>query len=204
MRTVGQRVSDCGFPVHRILCSGDPDSLDGVYVPALHRAWVDGTHGGVTVSKVIEGYGTENANSNTGYYLIASPIVDVNPENVAWLEKLIALCREKGAAIYMISTPQSKYYNCMYENLDYYQSWFRQFAEDNGIPYFNFNLAKKKLKKLPDKSCYYDDSHLNTKGGEIFTRMLADTIRRSEQGEELSGSFYESYAELDQHSGYWK
>lgn len=128
----------------------------------------------------------------------------VNPENVAWLEKLIALCREKGAAIYMISTPQSKYYNCMYENLDYYQSWFRQFAEDNGIPYFNFNLAKKKLKKLPDKSCYYDDSHLNTKGGEIFTRMLADTIRRSEQGEELSGSFYESYAELDQHSGYWK
>ena len=29
--------------VHYVLCSGDPDSLDGVYIPALHQAWVDGT-----------------------------------------------------------------------------------------------------------------------------------------------------------------
>ena len=47
------------------------------------------THGGVTVSKVIEGYGTENANSNTGYYLIASPIVDVNPDDVAGMTSAV-------------------------------------------------------------------------------------------------------------------
>ena len=32
-----------GWTVHRVPCSGDPDSLDGVYVPALREAWVDGT-----------------------------------------------------------------------------------------------------------------------------------------------------------------
>ena len=139
-----------------------------------------------------------------GFYHTKSLPETVNPENVEWLEKLIALCREKGVEIYMITTPQSKYYNCMYSNLDYFQSWFRDFAEAHDIPYYNFNLAKKKLKKLPDDSCYYDESHLNTQGGEIFTQMLADVIRRSRAGKDLSGSFYESYAELDQHSGYWK
>lgn len=32
-----------GLEVRRLLCSGDPDSLDGVLVPALGRAWADGT-----------------------------------------------------------------------------------------------------------------------------------------------------------------
>ena len=43
LRAVAAAAEKRGLEVHRILCSGDPDSLDGVYVPALHRAWVDGT-----------------------------------------------------------------------------------------------------------------------------------------------------------------
>ena len=43
MRRIGRAAEERGLDVHYVLCSGDPDSLDGVYVPALHRAWVDGT-----------------------------------------------------------------------------------------------------------------------------------------------------------------
>ena len=43
MRRVGAAAEEHGLDVHYVLCSGDPASLDGVYIPALHLAWVDGT-----------------------------------------------------------------------------------------------------------------------------------------------------------------
>lgn len=43
MRKIGQVAEKRGLNVEYVLCSGDPDSLDGVYIPSLHRGWVDGT-----------------------------------------------------------------------------------------------------------------------------------------------------------------
>ena len=43
MRRVAGRAEEKGFAVERVLCSGDPDSLDAVVIPALGAALVDGT-----------------------------------------------------------------------------------------------------------------------------------------------------------------
>jgi hypothetical protein len=43
LRRIGREAEARGLDVHYVLCSGDPDSLDGVYVPAINQAWVDGT-----------------------------------------------------------------------------------------------------------------------------------------------------------------
>lgn len=43
MKTLGNRAEECGWKVERILCSSDPDSLDGVLVPELGLALTDGT-----------------------------------------------------------------------------------------------------------------------------------------------------------------
>ena len=43
MRKIGAAAEKRGYDVEYVLCSGDPDSLDGVYIPALKQAWVDGT-----------------------------------------------------------------------------------------------------------------------------------------------------------------
>lgn len=43
MRAIGRRAEALGMEAEYVLCSGDPDSLDGVYIPALNAAWVDGT-----------------------------------------------------------------------------------------------------------------------------------------------------------------
>lgn len=43
LRSVAAAAERRGLEVHRVLCSGDPDSLDGVYVPSLGLAWADGT-----------------------------------------------------------------------------------------------------------------------------------------------------------------
>ncbi len=43
MKRIGHAAQQRGYDVEYILCSGDPNSLDGVYIPALHIGWVDGT-----------------------------------------------------------------------------------------------------------------------------------------------------------------
>lgn len=43
MRRIGAVAEQRGLDAHYVLCSGDPSSLDGVYIPALRLAWVDGT-----------------------------------------------------------------------------------------------------------------------------------------------------------------
>ena len=50
MRRVGAAMEEHGLDVEYIVCSGDPDSLDAVVIPALATAIVDGTapHGCAT------------------------------------------------------------------------------------------------------------------------------------------------------------
>ena len=43
MRKIGRAMEEAGTAVEYICCSGDPDSLDGVVLPELHCAVVDGT-----------------------------------------------------------------------------------------------------------------------------------------------------------------
>lgn len=43
MRRIGQAAEERGLDVHYVRCSGDPGSLDGLYIPELKLAWADGT-----------------------------------------------------------------------------------------------------------------------------------------------------------------
>ena len=43
MKKIAERAEEKGFECERLLCSGDPDSLDGIYIPQLKTGWVDGT-----------------------------------------------------------------------------------------------------------------------------------------------------------------
>lgn len=43
MRAIGRAAEEHGMAVEYILCSGDPDSLDGIYIPELRLGYADGT-----------------------------------------------------------------------------------------------------------------------------------------------------------------
>lgn len=43
MRMIASAAERKGLAVEYVLCSGDPDSLDGIYIPALKTAYMDGT-----------------------------------------------------------------------------------------------------------------------------------------------------------------
>lgn len=44
MRKMALKAEELGYSVHYILCSGDPGSLDGVYIPEKKLAFLDGTN----------------------------------------------------------------------------------------------------------------------------------------------------------------
>ena len=43
MRAIGREAERRGLDVEYVQCSGDPKSLDGVYLPLLSLGWCDGT-----------------------------------------------------------------------------------------------------------------------------------------------------------------
>lgn len=43
MKKIGAAAEKAGLDTEYVLCSGDPESLDGVYIPALKVAYMDGT-----------------------------------------------------------------------------------------------------------------------------------------------------------------
>ena len=43
MRRIRAVAEERGLDTETVLCSGDPESLDGLYIPAIAQAWVDGT-----------------------------------------------------------------------------------------------------------------------------------------------------------------
>ena len=43
MKKIGKAAEDAGLDVEYVLCSADPDSLDGVLIPTWHVGYADGT-----------------------------------------------------------------------------------------------------------------------------------------------------------------
>ena len=65
MRRIAKAASERGLDIELILCSGDPDSLDGLYIPDLKQAWVDGTAPHVQEPKV---FGVDSDYVNLGRF----------------------------------------------------------------------------------------------------------------------------------------
>lgn len=91
MRKIGQAAEQKGLDAEYILCSGDPDSLDGVYIPDLGEAWVDGTAPHVTEPDL---FGVNSDYINLGKYL-KKPFSGAKAEKIRALNKEYKLLYEK-------------------------------------------------------------------------------------------------------------
>lgn len=74
MRRIGEKAEELGFDVEYILCSGDPDSLDGVYFPKLKVGYVD-----ATAPHALEPrhFGADSDYVNLGQFCSSPPLEDV-------------------------------------------------------------------------------------------------------------------------------
>ena len=70
MRRIAKAAEDRGLEVEYLICSGDPDSLDGIYIPKLHLGYLDATAPHVTEPRY---FGFDSCYVNLGRFCSASP-----------------------------------------------------------------------------------------------------------------------------------
>lgn len=69
MRKIARAAEDRGLEVEYLICSGDPDSLDGIYIPGLHLGYLDATAPHVTEPRC---FGLDSCYVNLGRFCSAS------------------------------------------------------------------------------------------------------------------------------------
>lgn len=122
---------------------------------------------------------------------------EIDPWNLDYLDKIVELCEEEDIELVLVTTPLSKEFLCSYGDFDEFYDWYRAYAWEHGLRYYDFNLYREKEALLPDKTMFYDTLHLNDEGAALFSRLFAELYRRDLAGEDLSGLFYDSYKALD-------
>ena len=119
-----------------------------------------------------------------------------------YLDKIIALCKQHGTRIILVTTPLSELVTCKCSNLDVFYNWYKEYAYENELEFYDFNLLKEKQDMLPDELAYYDAGHLNDTGADIFGMEYCRIMRMVDAGEDISELFYGSYDELDASCNY--
>lgn len=126
----------------------------------------------------------------------------IQEEDVEGLKKIAALCRDHGAELILVDLPKTELYNCKYSNHQFFNDWFTNFAAEEGITYYDFNLYYWKWGMVPDTDCFGDEVHLIDSGAQRFTEFLADFLARRDQGENVTRHFYSTYRSRDRVFGY--
>jgi|GEM_PF-2283453 len=123
-------------------------------------------------------------------------VSDINGENVDYLKKIVALCEQNNTELVFYIHPAPVGTVIAGHNEELY-AYFKEFAAENSLALYNFELVKPELFERKDEY-YYDTDHLNAKGarefGEVFAGLLGG---RSAGGSvEAEDSFYASYDAL--------
>lgn len=95
-------------------------------------------------------------------------------ESIAALENIAKKCREENIRLIIIQMPEHEValgYSKKYAD---FEKWITQFASNNNAAYFNFDT--KSAFPVDIDSLFFDSDHLNMKGAELFSELLAERI----------------------------
>ncbi len=110
--------------------------------------------------------------------LTAPQVTDIVPENMAYLEKLVSLCKKEEIDFLAVTTPLPL------ENLqafaaEYQQMWqmFDAWFAQQGVPYINYNGQEHFNDFTHDRMAFTDmDGHLNSEAAVAYSRVLAGQL----------------------------
>lgn len=109
------------------------------------------------------------------------------------IEKIIKLCKENDIELIFYQMPGSDFYLNEKGNYDEYNSFCRDFLNERGFKYFDFNLIHQDLFS-PVDSDFYDDNHFVKKGVYKWTDLFCDFFESKYLEENaLEKYFYSSY-----------
>ena len=112
-----------------------------------------------------------------------------------YFDKLVDLCIDSGAKVYLVTGPCSM--TNIYRITNYQESvdYYKNIAKEKGIKYFNMNYVKDRENVLTDQE-FMDLVHVNGRGGEITSKILAEVISKDIKGESTDSYFYKDANEL--------
>lgn len=103
---------------------------------------------------------------------------DIVPENMEYLEKLIALCAENDIEFIAVTTPlPADTLTAFYDGYDALNAYFQDFFDAQGVRFIDFNsdryypLAEHEAEYFTDL-----DGHMNSEAARAFSDLLARVI----------------------------
>lgn len=102
-----------------------------------------------------------------------APINAMSEYDIKIMNKIIDCCKKNDIEVIFFCAPMSDFRLVSLGNYDDYVQEIRAFCDKNDVKYWDFNLCKREYMDL-DESYFIDDNHLNGKGAEIFSLLLAD------------------------------
>ena len=133
-----------------------------------------------------------------GTYHSKQYATQIDPDNLAYLDAILRLCREHEVEVVLVMTPIARSGMFEYNNAQVLYDWYQTLAQREGLRYYDFNLLRDKEGLFPDESMYYDALHFNDEGATRFSGLFAELMLRADAGEDISGLFYRSYQEMEQ------
>lgn len=98
---------------------------------------------------------------------------NIIPENVYYLEKIAAFCRENDIELNFVVVPPTWEFTKLMGDLEDFHEYLLGYCEKYGAGLYDFNKYKGIFDILTD-DCYQDKKHLNARGSEIFAGLLGD------------------------------
>ena len=124
----------------------------------------DNTWNGYLVNKNVNPVGTLPAKRPLADYQFADICYD-------YLDKITALCREKGVELILVKAPSL--YPYWYEE---YDAQMAEYAENNGLAYYNFAECTEEIGLDFQVDTYDAGLHLNHTGAEKLSRYFAQIL----------------------------
>ena len=122
-------------------------------------------------------------------------VKDIDADTMAYYDKIIKLCKEKDIRVIMITGPCTLFKLYRVNNYQGAVDFFNEYAEKNGIEYYNLNYIKDREDILPD-NLFKDKIHLNYEGGQRISKIFANILKEDLAGKDISYHFYKNLEEL--------
>ncbi len=93
-----------------------------------------------------------------------------------YLEKIIKLCEEKGSELIFVTAPIANVSVDYLSHYEFVHNEISAFAEEYGIPYYDYILIAKEEKMFENEN-FRDDAHLNDSGVKILDEHFIEILR---------------------------
>lgn len=104
---------------------------------------------------------------------------DIEAENIEYMRKIGEYCQKKGVECNIVIMPMAEPCAKKQGDLTDMDQFFQEICDEVGANLYSFNYTScENVYDFLPNECFYDGKHLNKKGAEAFTKLLAEEYKK--------------------------